>query len=161
MLAMQVARDQRHHAKFPATIDGVVNAASWLHSAAEAEHLPGKLVFALEVCLEELFTNVMRHGGPGPDTLDDEALPLSVDLKLDLDGEAVALLVEDNGRSFDPSQAPAKPIRRPLEEVMPGGLGMQLIRSFSSELLYEPLPGGNRVIVKFLREQLPEPTAGA
>lgn len=152
---------QRHHAKFPATIDGVVNAASWLHAAAEAGQLPGKLVFALEVCLEELFTNVMRHGGPGPSGLDDDAAPLSVDLSLELAADDVALLVEDNGRPFDPSQAPARPIRKPLEEVMPGGLGIQLIRSFSNELLYEPLPGGNRVIVKFLRERQAETKAEA
>lgn len=158
---MQMTREKRHHAKFPATIDGVVSAAGWLHGAAEAEQLPGKLVFALEVCLEELFTNVMRHGGPGPADLSDEPEPLSVDLSLDLKGDDVALLIEDNGRWFDPSQAPAKPIRRPLEEVMPGGLGMQLIRSFSSELLYEPLPGGNRVIVKFLREPRAETKAEA
>ncbi len=158
---MQTMTAQRHHTRYPATIDGVVAAAAWLHQAAEAAGLPGKLVFALEVCLEELFTNVIRHGGPGPATTGDEELPLSVDLELDLDGEDIALVIEDNGRSFDVSQAPAHPIRRPLEEVMPGGLGMQLIRSFSHELLYEPLPGGNRVIVKFLRDGPPETKAEA
>lgn len=159
MHSMQVTRAQRHHARFPATIDGVVSAAGWLHSTAEAEQLPGKLVFALEVCLEELFTNVMRHGGPGPASTGDEEPALSVDIVLDLAGDDVALLIEDNGRPFDPSQAAANPVRKPLEEVVPGGLGMQLIRSFSSELLHEPLPLGNRVIVKFLRERHAETKA--
>jgi anti-sigma regulatory factor (Ser/Thr protein kinase) len=101
----------------------------------------------------------MNHGGPGTATTNDDELPLFVELALDLGDDDVSLFVEDNGRPFDVSQAPAKPIRRPLEEVMPGGLGMQLIRSFSSELLHEPLPGGNRVIVKFLRGEQPETKA--
>jgi anti-sigma regulatory factor (Ser/Thr protein kinase) len=148
---MHTMTAQRHRSSFPATIDGVVAAAGWLHGVAEAERLPEKLAFGLEVCLEELFTNVIRHGGPGPASTNDDEPPLSVELELALAGEDVSLVVEDNGRPFDVSQAPANPIRRPIEEVMPGGLGMQLIRSFSSDLLYEALPRGNRIIVKFLR----------
>jgi anti-sigma regulatory factor (Ser/Thr protein kinase) len=158
---MQTTTAQRHRTRFPATIDGVVAAAGWLHEVTEIEQLPAKLAFAIEVCLEELFTNVMNHGGAGAATTNDDELPLFVDLALDLGADDVTLFVEDNGRPFDVSQAPAKPIRRPLEEVMPGGLGMQLIRSFSSELLYEPLPRGNRVIVKFLRGEQPETKAEA
>lgn len=158
---MHIMTAQRHHRTFPATIDGVVAAAAWLHEVARAEALPEKLVFGLEVCLEELFTNVIRHGGPGPATTSDEEMPLTVNLALELEGSGIALVIEDNGRSFDVSQAPAKPIRKPLEEVMPGGLGMQLIRSFSHELLYEPIPGGNRVIVKYLRDSVAENKAGA
>lgn len=156
---MQTTTAQRHRTRFPATIEGVVAAAVWLHGVTEAERLPAKLAFALEVCLEELFTNVMNHGGPGAASTNDDELPLWVELALDLGDDDVSLFVEDNGRPFDVSQAPAKPIRRPLEEVVPGGLGMQLIRSFSSELLYEPLAGGNRVIVKFLRGEPPETKA--
>ena len=158
---MHTKAAQRHQTAFPATIDGVVAAATWLHTVAGAEGLPDKTVFALEVCLEEVFTNVIRHGGPGPATAGDEELPLTVSLGLEIDGNDIALVIEDDGRPFDVSQAPAKPIRKPLEEVMPGGLGMQLIRSFSSELLYEALPGGNRVTVKFLRAPAVETTSGA
>lgn len=150
-----MTHEQHHHARFPGTIDGAVNASSWLHGVAARESLPSRLVFALEVCLEELFTNVVRHGGAG------RSAPLWVDVGLSAEGNDVALYVEDNGKSFDVSQAPGKPIRRPLEEVMPGGLGMQLIRSFSHELLYEPLPDGNRVILKFLRQEHAETNAGA
>jgi len=150
-----MTHEQHHHARFPGTIDGAVGASGWLHGVAETESLPSKLVFALEVCLEELFTNVVRHGGAG------QSGALSVDVGLTVDGGDVAMYIEDNGKSFDVSQAPAKPIRRPLEEVMPGGLGMQLIRSFSREMLYEPLPDGNRVILKFLRQEHAETNAGA
>jgi hypothetical protein len=36
-----------------------------------------------------------------------------------------------------------------------------LIRSFSNELHYEPIPDGNRVILKFLRQREGETKAGA
>lgn len=148
--------EAQHRSSFPATIDGAVEASGWLHGVAAREKLSDKLIFALEVCLEELFTNVVRHGGEQVNG--GRALSVGVDLVLEPD--AVELVLEDNGRPFDVSGAEARPIRRPLEEVVPGGLGVQLIRSFSNELHYEPIPGGNRVILKFLRQREGETKAG-
>lgn len=145
----------QHRSTFPATIDGAVEASGWLHGVAAHENLSDKLIFALEVCLEELFTNVVRHGGEQT-----AHRPLSVGVDLMLEQDAVEMVLEDNGRPFDVSGAEARPIRRPLEEVVPGGLGVQLIRSFSNELHYEPIPGGNRVILKFLRQREGETKAG-
>lgn len=143
----------RHQASFPGTFEGAAEAAVWLRDVAERERLSEKMAFAMEVCLEELVTNVVRHGRPLDESVTPEALPpLEVDIVLELDLDAVALVIEDNGTPFDVSQAPGKPIRRPLEDVAPGGLGMQLIRSFSNMLHYEAVPNGNRIILNFLRE---------
>ena len=149
----------RHHASFPGTIDGAAGASVWLRSVAAQAQLSDKLIFALEVCLEELFTNIIRHGGAG--TWDeaghaDLPSPLSVALTLEIERDIVRLVIEDDGHQFDVTQAPAKPIGRPLEEVVPGGLGMQLIRSFSEEMGYEALPHGNRVTLKFLQSETVE-----
>lgn len=137
----------RQHMAFPATMDGAADAAAWLRNLASREHLPGPLTFALEVCLEELATNVARHGNP---RLRGDAL--SIGISIAIDPEAVELVVEDNGIPFDVSQARSRPIRDPLDELAPGGLGMQLIRSFSHELQYEPAGAGNRTTLKFFRQ---------
>jgi serine/threonine-protein kinase RsbW len=150
----------QHRSTFPATIDGAVEASGWLHGVAAHENLPDKLIFALEVCLEELFTNVVRHGGEHGNGDRTAPRALSVGVGLVLEHDAVEMVLEDNGRPFDVSGAEARPIRRPLEEVVPGGLGVQLIRSFSNELHYEPIPDGNRVILKFLRQHEGETKAG-
>jgi anti-sigma regulatory factor (Ser/Thr protein kinase) len=152
----------RHHSSFPGTIEGVASASSWLRGVGAHQHLPDKLVFALEVCLEELFTNVVRHGGAG--TWDEAAhadlpSPLSVELTLEIGRDAVLMIIEDNGHLFDVTEAPARPIGRPIEEVIPGGLGMQLIRSFSHDMRYEALELGNRVTLTFLQPQMAETKA--
>ncbi len=147
----------RYQSNFPGTMDGATDAATWLRDVAAREHLPEALTFALEVCLEELATNVVRHGGSGQrQDGSDRAkapAPLSMQVTLVPQDDAVELEIEDNGTPFDVSQAPAKPIRRPLDEIAPGGLGMQLIRSFSSEMHYRPVPGGNRIILRFMRHR--------
>jgi len=139
----------RHSSSFPATMEGVSDAAAWLRDVAAQDGLSDTLAFAMEVCLEELGTNVARHSAPAAGA--DPGLPLTLGLNL-IVGEAVEMEIVDNGQPFDVSEAPFRPIRKPLAEVIPGGLGMQLIRDFSDELLYEPMKNGNKVIVKFLRQ---------
>ena len=145
--------------QFEGSFEGVTDAAAWLREAAGAEALGSDLTFALEVCLEELFVNIVSHGGTGRGA-NGATAPLTVGLDLVFDDETAEMTIEDNGKAFDVAQAPGKPVSRPIEEVMPGGLGMQLIRSFSSELHYEALPHGNRVIVKLLRQSQPGAKAG-
>lgn len=60
------------------------------------------------------------------------------------------MTVEDNGRPFNVAKAPAKGIDRPLDQIQPGGLGIQLIKSFASSLKYRRTGKGNRVIVEFM-----------
>ena len=149
----------RYQSSFPATMEGASDAALWLREVVAEAGLSNRLAFGLEVCLEELSTNVVRHGrDPGEGSAPE---PLTISISLALNADAVEMAIEDNARPFDVSQAPGRPIRKPLEEIIPGGLGMQLIRSFSSELLYEPIPGGNRVILKFLRQPEGMTKAGA
>lgn len=138
-------------ASFAATMDGVAAAAEWLRDVATRERLSDKLSYALELCLEELGTNVARHGRTPGAGGTEPPLTLEISLLVDAHGDA-ELILEDNARPFDVSRAVGRPIRRPLSEVLPGGLGIQLVRSFSDELLYEPTENGNRVIVKFLRQ---------
>ena len=147
----------RHSASFPGTIEGATDASVWLRDVSAREDLASNLTFALELCLEELFTNVVRHGGSGQW---DEAVrsdlpnPLQVAVTVVAERDLVFLVIEDNGLPFDVTTAPARPIEAPLEEVTPGGLGLQLVRSFSRDLSYEAVPGGNRVRLSFERPQM-------
>ncbi len=143
----------RHRRAFEGTFDAAGDASVWLREVAHAEALSDQLTFCMEVCFEELFTNVSRHGGPGRSPSGEA--PLFVTLELDVTADIVDLVIEDNGKPFDVTQSPGKPVHKSIEEIVPGGLGVQLIRSFSSDLLYEALPHGNRVIVKFLRQGQP------
>lgn len=140
--------------RFPGSFEGAASASEWLHRVSTEAALPGKLVFAIEVCLEELFTNVARYGAVGTET----AASLAVELTLQVAPD-IALVVEDNARPFDVSAAPVRPIAAEVAQVQPGGLGMELLRKFSQGLRHEALPHGNRVTVTFLRPEAPGPNA--
>lgn len=137
---------------FVGTIDDISAAAQWVDTIAVEQQFPEQLVFALQVCLEELLTNVVRHGGAksSGDLSEVPVPPLNVEITISTGAQRVSMIVEDNGKPFDVVNAPAHRIDQPLDEVQPGGLGIQLIRNFASSIAYEQAGLGNRVIVEFL-----------
>jgi serine/threonine-protein kinase RsbW len=137
---------------FIGTIDGISAAARWVDTIAAEQQFPEQLVFALQICLEELLTNIVRHGGAksSGDLSEVPIPPLNVEISISTGAQRVSMTVEDNGKPFDVVNAPARRIDRPLDEVQPGGLGIQLIRNFASTVAYEQAGLGNRVIVEFL-----------
>ncbi len=136
-------------------VTGVVgSAARWLDSIVTRLGLPDGQANAMQVCLEELVSNIVRHGGvdpasapPGPGS--DAAPALAISICVAALPDRIVLTIEDNGRRFDVVQAPAGPIDAPLECVVPGGLGIQLVKSLASSLRYCRIETGNRVVAEF------------
>jgi anti-sigma regulatory factor (Ser/Thr protein kinase) len=141
---------------FSGSIADVTAASAWVERIAASLKLPGKLTFAMQVCLEELMSNIARHGKVHSlptafPTETDANNPLSISIDIDVLADRIAMTIEDNGRPFDVEKAPAKVVDRPLEQVQPGGLGINLIKSFSHSIEYRRTDAGNRVTVDFMR----------
>jgi serine/threonine-protein kinase RsbW len=114
--------------------------AQWVEQLTSELKLPPDKAYGLQVCVEELLTNIFRHGGP--------AAP-KINLTLALFPQRIELIVEDDGKPFDVAAAVPHRIDHPIERAQPGGLGIQLIRSFADRLGYERAGLGNRVVAEF------------
>lgn len=97
-------------------------------------------VYATQLALEEILSNVIRHGYQ-----DAEQHEISVRLLVG-DGK-VELQIEDDGREFDPLSAPEVDLGVPLEERRVGGLGIHLVRRMASEIRYRRSGGKNHTQV--------------
>ncbi len=112
--------------------------------------MPDRVAYAVRMCVEETVVNLIDHT-EAPSELPD----ITVDLAW-RDGIMVAV-IEDRGPPFDPrtTAPPARP--GSLEDAVPGGLGLLLIRSFASDIDYEAVPGGNRLTLRFVVPAEAEP----
>lgn len=144
-------------ASFPGTVKGIIEALRWIESLAAEQRFPEDLSFGIQVCVEELFANLVRHGGgvwtDDPAEAPDPATTLRMSISVSIDDDAVTVVLEDNGNPFDVAAAPPKPVDRPIEAARPGGLGIQLIKNLSSGLAYAHVGGLNRTTLKFLWPQ--------
>jgi anti-sigma regulatory factor (Ser/Thr protein kinase) len=93
--------------------------------------------FELNLVLEELFVNSVRHGGC-------EGMANAARVRMRA-GTAVEVEYQDRGWPFDPTQAPEPDIHAPLEERTPGGLGIHLMRKIMRNVEYARVDEWNRI----------------
>ena len=134
-----------------ARLDSVRAIGLWLEQAARAGGLPYEVAFGLDLAVHEAVENVVRHGcrdGAGH----------RIQVRLHSDDRVVEVVVEDDGVAFDPRTLPAPPTPQRIEDVVPGGQGVHLIRHFTDEVRYRR--EGARNVLTLVRA-LPPRTEGA
>jgi serine/threonine-protein kinase RsbW len=110
----------------------------FLHEFWTGAALPAAAALPFELALEELFTNVVRHGSP-PGTV------ARFEVSLALAAGAVTMTVEDDGRAFDPLALPAPDVTAAVEARPVGGLGVFLVREMMDAVHYERVGAHNRM----------------
>jgi serine/threonine-protein kinase RsbW len=111
--------------------------------------LPSSAVFAIQLCLDEAISNIVRHGaGSGAGVGAGRASRIAVSLRAA--GDRAELLVVDDGPPFDPTRAPPPRRATSLEDAQVGGLGVHLMRQFSATMRYERAGIENRLALSFV-----------
>ena len=99
------------------------------------------ILFALNLSLEEVVTNVISYG------FDDDGEHLIYVRIRRYDG-SLEIEVEDDGLSFNPLEQEPPDISSPVEERSIGGLGIHLVRHYMDELEYRRLDDRNLLLMK-------------
>ena len=102
----------------------------------------GRTMNRVEVVLEELVSNLVRHGK------DVKLVTVTAGYR----SGVIDLVIEDDGLAFDPLSAPQPDPFTTLAEASLGGLGIHLIRELTSSAAYDRVGVGadarNRVSVR-------------
>jgi anti-sigma regulatory factor (Ser/Thr protein kinase) len=119
----------------------------WVDALAAEYAIPADTRYAIDLCLEEAISNVIRHGYGG-----EPGHPITI-LFMPDGQNGLTFVIRDNAPPFAPSEqgqlreADAPPAS--IDQFMVGGQGIRLMRRFAGALVYEPLPGGNRLTISF------------
>jgi serine/threonine-protein kinase RsbW len=115
----------------------------WIEHLAAQHAIPKKTQFAMNLCLEEALSNIVRHGYAGvPDCR------IEVGYTMPQDG-VFLFVVDDDAPPFNPVEAIEPPIPSTLDDFEDGGQGIRLLRRFADALKYEATPSGNRLSISF------------
>lgn len=125
--------------RLPATTESVERLMAALEEYAEAAALGPRAAHHLVLLAEELAANVVMHGTRGPSP----ATWFAVTVRRE--GEALHLVLEDDGPAFDPLALAAPDVSAGLEERGEGGLGIHLVRRLSRQAEYRRQDSGNRI----------------
>jgi len=100
----------------------------WLHDVL-GDEFPQETVLALDLGLQEAVTNATHYAFP-----DQGAHTIVVTLRRLQD--RIEIEVEDDGIPFDPLAVSLPPLPERLEDVIPGGNGIRLMRHFLDGVSY-------------------------
>jgi anti-sigma regulatory factor (Ser/Thr protein kinase) len=120
----------------PPTLNSVAEVEDALDRWARAVRLPEERRRELLLAYDELASNVANYSK--------RATELRVAARRLASGAAV-LIVEDDGRAFDPLKRRKPRIDQPLAERSIGGLGIHLVRELAARLTYERRAERNRI----------------
>jgi anti-sigma regulatory factor (Ser/Thr protein kinase) len=97
---------------------------------SEQNQLTADIVFVLDLCMEELITNVIKYGY-------EEPAQHQIQIDLSLQDGLLVLEIADDGQPFDPTRIPEPNLDVPLEERQIGGLGIHLVRNYVDSMEYK------------------------
>jgi anti-sigma regulatory factor (Ser/Thr protein kinase) len=114
---------------------------AWITDFGISCSLSPRSLHAVNLALEEIVTNVISYA------YDDGARHF-IDVRLEMHGEEVIAEVEDDGKPFNPLEAPPPDLTTPIEDRAAGGLGIFIARSSVSTLAYVRRGGKNVLTMK-------------
>ena len=98
--------------------------------------LSGDTAFQITLILEELFANLLSHGGGTAETG-------GADIVLHRDGAKVHISHSDDGAAFNPLDAPPPGLDGGTDNRPVGGLGLHLVRELTNHAAYRRTDGRN------------------
>src|SRR5262245_42143090 len=111
----------------------------WVERLASVHSISGDMQFRINLCLEEVLSNIVMHGYKG-----NSEDPIIVHFAKP-DPWRFLFIVDDAAPWFNPLEHPELPALSPHREIRIGGQGLRLIRAFADSLEYERLSNGNRI----------------
>ena len=116
----------------------------------EERGVGGHVVYVANLAIEEMVTNILKYG------YDDTAVH-EILLRLEIHPGALRLVIEDDGHEFNPVAAPEPNVNEPVEQRIPGGLGIHLVRKLVEQMDYERCDGRNRLTIRILKIEAETP----
>jgi serine/threonine-protein kinase RsbW len=126
---------------FVADPTGVASVDDWVERLASQWGVDGDTAYKARLCISELAANLIMHDDktPGPTFV----------VTLVRNGRDASVEFTDNGNPFDPTASTA---HEPSAAGTPriGGLGLHLIRSYASRVVYKREIGQNHTRLDFV-----------
>lgn len=112
-------------------------------------NVPRKPLVQLQIALDEMASNVIKYAWP-------EGGDHEIHIRLAQEEGAVTMVIEDDGRPFDPLLADPPPVAKPGQPPKPGGLGIHFVKQMIDTVEFSRIGNRNRLtLIKRCVEGVP------
>ena len=103
--------------------------------------LSDDVAFNVSLLLDEFVSNVIKYGYS--DTLEHQ-----IDIHVELESGVLTIRIEDDGKPFNPLDAPLPDLDLPVEKRPIGGLGIFIARTMADSIGYSREAGRNVLTIR-------------
>ena len=121
-------------------IDAIGPATAQAEAWLAGQHVSADGSYLVSLAIEELVTNCIKYGYA-------DSAGHTVDIVLAVEDGTLTMEVVDDGRAFNPLEAPPPDLSLPLEQRRIGGLGLHLLRELADDVKYERRDSTNRLVL--------------
>lgn len=100
-----------------------------INKLAQNNSFSEQLVFCLNVCLEEMLTNIIKYSY-------DDGNEHEIEVHLEIANEIISLTIIDDGHEFNPLEAEIPDINSDIKHRQVGGIGIFLTCKMSNKVTY-------------------------
>jgi serine/threonine-protein kinase RsbW len=112
-----------------------------IYHFGQANGLPEVFISEINICLDELFTNIVMYGFK-------DDLKHIIRFNIYMDRNALILNIEDNGLPFNPLMKKDSKLPDDIDQAKIGGLGIHIVKKLMDDIEYERKGGRNRLTLK-------------
>jgi serine/threonine-protein kinase RsbW len=136
-----------------ASLTGIRAAADAFDTFQAEQGLSQAAGWPVQVALDEILSNIVRHGSAGRGDR-------FVEVTFALVEGCLQLTSVDDGPGLDPLTLPEPDLAAPLDDRQPGGLGIHLVRHLCDRVEYTRLDGRNHLVLTFRGPEADQPERG-
>ena len=112
-----------------------------LNKFGQAVGLSETCITDVNICLDELFTNVVSYGF-------EDNLEHLIQFTMNLDNQVLTLSIEDEGIPFNPLEKKDPEVPADLIDIRIGGLGIHIVKKLMDDIRYQRKQGKNKLTMK-------------
>jgi serine/threonine-protein kinase RsbW len=121
---------------FPGIYENLARIADFVRQFAQSAGFDKFAVYSVEMAVDEACSNIIEHayGGEGKG---------NIHCTCSYNGKTLAIILKDNGRSFDPSSIPQPNLSHNLDEREAHGLGLYFIQQWMDDVSFRSIGSEN------------------
>jgi anti-sigma regulatory factor (Ser/Thr protein kinase) len=132
----QPQAESRREIRISNSLSEISRVAALVDRFAADHNFSNELVVAINVSLDEVLNNIISYAY-------EDSRPHDIVVRLEIRCENVEVIVQDDGKPFDPLTVPAPDLV--TQPRGPGGVGLHFVRNLTDELTYTRRNGINQL----------------
>lgn len=141
---------KRYHLRIPSQTDNLEIIREFVTRIARQVGFRDEDIGKIELAVDEACTNVIEHAYGYNDKK-----PIQVDILFDQ--QKLSVTISDRGKGFDPKKLKPPDMKKYMEDMRRGGLGVHLMQRLMDEIDFDIKPGKKNMVrmVKYLNGDKP------